>query len=105
MASILNPGQKAVHIHGLATAPHNRPNLVASPKFRGCGTALLIYAFAVSHDLGMEGRVVLNPAENEDFYLRRGFERTTGENTFGILFEIRAETAQAVLRQRGCFDE
>ncbi|MEX1040646.1 MAG: GNAT family N-acetyltransferase [Pirellulaceae bacterium] len=97
-------GKKAVHVERLATAPRNRANLTHSPRFRGCGTALMYHAIAFSYSLGYEGRVNLLPVANHAFYTSMGFEATYVTQDGDTLLEIPTKTARELLQSRGVID-
>lgn len=99
--SVLAPGERAVLIDRLATAPRNRGWLVQAPLYRGGGEGLLAYAVAQSHFLGFSGRVTLFPIANEQFYLDRGFIRTDIIEDDEVLYELPAELATSMLQERG----
>ncbi|MCA9066109.1 MAG: hypothetical protein KDA96_23740 [Planctomycetaceae bacterium] len=102
--SALDAGKRAVFVDRLATAPQNREALVKAPRFRGGGTALLLYAVAQSYSLGFEGRVNLFPVANKHFYTERGFQRTDVAEGEDVLFELPAATAIRMLNARGLID-
>lgn len=94
----------AVHVHMLATAPRNRDYLVREPHFRGCGTALVKYAIALSYSLGWFGRVNLIPIANEDFYTNFGFQPTEAGEGADVLFELESNVAIVLLKKWGLID-
>ncbi len=102
--SAIETGKRSVFVDRLATAPHNRHGLVDSPVFRGCGTGLLVYAVALSHSLGFEGRVNLIPVAHEVFYTDLGFEPTSEIKDGDSVFELAATRAQQWLMTRGLID-
>jgi hypothetical protein len=101
--SVLEPGEKAVLIDRLASAPGNRAELVGTPRFRGIGDGLLRYALAESWSYGLKGRVNLFPVAHLEFYTNRRFVRTDVMDKDGIdyLHEIPAADAAAMLRDHG----
>jgi hypothetical protein len=103
--SMLEPGQRAVHVDRLATAPWNRIDLVGRPLFRRVGTGLLEYAIAQSHLLGFSGRINLIAVANEGFYLSRGFVATDIMHEDGPVFELPASVATQILKNRGIKDD
>jgi hypothetical protein len=102
--SLLEPGNGAVIVERLATAPWNRPNLVRNPQFRGVGLGLLFFLVCQSYQLGLAGRLSLFslpvPA-TERFYLKRGFIRTGQEKDGMIHFELSAQRALEWLEKEG----
>ncbi|MCE9547754.1 MAG: hypothetical protein K8T25_19965 [Planctomycetia bacterium] len=102
--SAIAPGQRAVFIDRLATAPRNRDQLVTDPQFRNGGSGLLTYAIAVSYSLGFMGRVNLFPVANQSFYTDKGFESTGIQEEDDSLFEIPSDAAIELLRARGLID-
>ena len=99
--SVLEPGQGAVFVERLATAPRNRDALVIQPKFRGGGTGLLTYAIALSYSLGLGGRVSLIPIAHQTFYEQFGFVATEAKVGRETLFELPAASATEILIERG----
>ncbi len=102
--SVLEPGQRAVLIDRLATAPRNRNNLSPSPCYRGAGSGLLMLAVCQSFILGFEGRVTLFAAGQEQFYLDRGFVRTEVVQDEMSLFELPKGVAIEYLTEREIFE-
>lgn len=70
-------GKPLIYIQFLATAPWNRPELQAPPRFRGAGSIFVLAAVQTSRDAGFKGRVGLHSLPNaEQFYERKcGFTR------------------------------
>ncbi len=102
--SVLEPGQRAVLIDRLATAPRNRDNLSVSPCYRGAGSGLLMLAVCQSFILGLEGRVTLFAAGREQFYLDRGFVRTEVIHDEMSLFELPRSVAIEYLTEKGILE-
>lgn len=102
--SVLEPGNGAVFVDRLATAPQNRDKLVKFPVFRGGGTGLLLYAVAQSYFLGFEGRVNLFPVANEHFYTQLGFQPTKVTVSEDVLFELPVARALDLLQAKGLID-
>lgn len=99
--SAIEPGQRAVFVDRLATAPWNRDWLAARPRFRGTGTGLLRHAIATSYSLGLAGRVALFPIANVEFYVAIGFQPTDALVSDDRLYELPSSSAIEILRQRG----
>ena len=100
--SVLEPEKGAVFVDRIATAPHNRGELVANPRYRGVGEGLLAYAIAESIAYGLDGRVILFPIAANDFYVKRGFVPTEEKTEDGdILHELPAAEAKRLLQERG----
>lgn len=58
-----------VYVDLLATAPWNRPRLVADPLYRGVGLVLITEAILLSQDEGFKGRIGLHALPgSEDWY-------------------------------------
>ncbi|WP_414546257.1 GNAT family N-acetyltransferase [Nostoc sp. CCY0012] len=71
--SRLAEGQRLVYVDGIASAPWNREMIQRPPKYKGVGTALLIFARTRSLELGYEGRVGLHSLPGaEQFYDLQG---------------------------------
>lgn len=102
--SVLEPGEPAVFIDRLATAPWNRDNLAKLPNYRGIGTGFVLYAIVLSYSQGYCGRVNLQAVASEDFYAKQGFEPTTIQQDGEIVWEIPAVVAQKKLSERGIID-
>lgn len=65
------PHRSIVYVHSLATAPWNRPNAIAEPRYRSVGATLLDFARYRSEELGYGGLVGLHAlAGSEGFYRR-----------------------------------
>lgn len=101
--SQLDSGQSAVYISRLATAPWNRPWLIANPRFSRIGTALLNRAVHHSHLLGLKGRVILSTLpEASQFYERKGFVETGVKDAEELTYlELPAVEARMILREEG----
>ncbi len=102
--SVLVPGEKAVFIDRVATAPWNRDKLAKMPRFRGVGTGFVLYSIVLSYSQGFGGRVNLQAVASEEFHAKQGFEPTTIQQDGEIVWEISAETAQLKLIERGIID-
>lgn len=102
--SALDPGEKAVFVDRIATAPWNRDRVARSPLLRGSGTGLLVYATALSYSLGFGGRVSLIPIANQNFYANRGFVPTDTTEKGETLFELPAAVAHRSLAAEGLID-
>jgi hypothetical protein len=103
--SQIDPGQGVVYVDRLATAPRNRLWLVASPKYRGAGSVLLLAAVRHSYALGLGGRVWLTSLPSEqtrDYYHKRGFQVVFEDEDGMIDFELSAVEAQRWLTSEGC---
>ncbi|BAZ18265.1 hypothetical protein NIES4071_101500 (plasmid) [Calothrix sp. NIES-4071] len=67
--SQITRGKRLVYIDGIASAPANRIKIQNPPKYRGVGSALLMFARRRSLELGYEGRVGLHALpDSEKFY-------------------------------------
>lgn len=89
-------GKELVHIARLATAPWNRTNTVARPKYKGAGRALVATAISLSIDLEFRGRVCLHSLpQSEGWYRSSGFIEVTDPNPKNTLkyFELTADAA------------
>jgi len=85
--SVLSPGDSALLIELLFTAPRNRPLLRrdGSSYFLGVGTALLTWGASLSQAKGCEGRVLLDGSpEYIRWYEKRGLKKLDAEP---IVFE------------------
>lgn len=102
--SRLQPGDGAVYVDRIATAPRNRPWVLEPPKYRGIGSVLLLAAVRHSYLLGLGGRVWLTslPSERtQKFYQDRGFEVIFEDEDGMIDFELPAVAAEKWLKKRG----
>jgi GNAT superfamily N-acetyltransferase len=102
--SQLEQGFGAVYVDRLAAAPRNRPWLVASPKYQGIGTTLLLAVIRHSYLLGLGGRVWLTSLPKEqtrDFYRKRGFQMIFEDEDGMIDFELPATSAVKWLKSEG----
>ena len=102
--SAIEPAQRAVFVEWLASAPKNREILMKTPRYRGAGTGLLLFAIAQSYFLGFSGRVNLNAVANIEYYLGQGFIQTNIGDDDNVVFEIPASTAIRRLKERGLID-
>ncbi|TPK85695.1 hypothetical protein FJ936_09150 [Mesorhizobium sp. B2-4-13] len=59
-----------IYVDFLATAPWNRPRLVAQPAYSGCGRILLAAAVSLSFDEEMKGRIGLHALPGAETYYR-----------------------------------
>lgn len=102
--SFVEQGQGAVYVEALATAPRNRPWLVASTLYRGVGENLLLRAVIHSYSLGLEGRVNLvsfNSPRTITFYEKRGLIVVGYEDDGLSQLELAPNAATAWLREEG----
>lgn len=102
--SRLQPGDGAVFVDRIATAPRNRPWVLEPPKYRGIGSILLLAAVRHSYLLGLGGRVWLTslPSERtQKFYQDRGFEVIFEDEDGMIDLELPAVAAEKWLKKRG----
>lgn len=53
-------GKPLAYVHLVSSAPWNRPALVAKPRFKGVGPALLATAVSLSIEEGFKGRIGLH---------------------------------------------
>lgn len=102
--SALDPGERAVFVDRIATAPWNRDQVATIPLFRGIGTGLLAYTIALSYSLGFGGRVSLIPIAHQNFYANRGFVPTETTEKGETLFELPAAVAHRSLAAKGLID-
>jgi len=83
--SALQPGEGAIYIDRLATAPRNRDGLTPSPRYRGVGKSMLRFAIARSVAENCDGRVLLSTlTAARNFYLHRGFRDTMRTDAEGL---------------------
>jgi hypothetical protein len=75
-------GKPMVYITFLATAPWNRPEIQRPPRYRGCGSIMLLAAIQISRNAGARGRIGLHslPAA-EEFYHRKCGMTPLGEDS------------------------
>ena len=82
--SIRRPGEPALYIEYLATAPRNRDGLSPTPRFKGVGCLLLRHAVDRSIETGCGGSLLLSALPSAyDWYIRRGFEDTSEVDSEG----------------------
>jgi hypothetical protein len=98
--SFLEPGEKAIYIDRLATAPWNRGWLVREPQYNRCGLGLIRYVVVLSHLLGLKGRVNLTAVAHVDFYLDLGFVETQERNGDGTIYELSTDAALRLMEDR-----
>jgi GNAT superfamily N-acetyltransferase len=101
--SFVNKTEGAIYVQGLATAPRNRPWLVASPAYRGVGEELLLKAVRHSYSIGFQGRVNLiafDEPKTINFYQKRGFSIVRHDEELPQL-ELEPGAATAWLRREG----
>jgi hypothetical protein len=75
--SVLDPGESAVFLERLFTAPRNRPDLRRdeSPYFLGVGIELLIWTVGFSRNQGCRGRIRLDSSPDAiSWYEKRGLK-------------------------------
>ncbi len=73
--SRITEGKRVVYIDGIATAPWNRQDIQHPPRYKGVGTAFLVFARSHSLELGYEGRVGLHSLPGtEKFYDNQGMQ-------------------------------
>ena len=102
--SQLSPGNGAVYVDRLATAPRNRPWLVEHPRFKGVGSILVLAAVRHSYLLGLGGRIWLTSLPTErtrEFYSRRGFQVIFEERDGTMHFELPEAEAERWLKHGG----
>ena len=99
-SSVLEPGQKAIYVDRLATAPWNRAVLVQDPQYDRCGLTLIRFVVVHSHLLGLKGRVNLTAVAHVDFYLDLGFVETRERNGDGTIYELSTEAARRLMEDR-----
>jgi hypothetical protein len=99
--SVLEPGKRTVLIDRVATAPKNRDGLIANPCYRGAGSGLLTFALCQSYVLGLQARVNLFAAGDEQYYVDRGFVRTKIVHEEMALFELPSSVALERLTRKG----
>ena len=103
--SQLDPNEGTVYMDRLAAAPRNRDWLVAPPRYRGVGTALLLAAVQHSYSLGLGGRVWLSclpDARSQRFYEGKGFCVLSVDEDGMIDYELPADVAEKWLEAEGC---
>jgi hypothetical protein len=97
-------GKPIVYIDYLEVAPWNRPELGATPRLRGVGTALVTAVVALSEDEGFKGRIGLHSLpQADDFYRRIGMTDLGQDSAYQNLryFEMTSEQARAFFGQEG----
>jgi hypothetical protein len=96
-------GKPLVYIDYLEVAPWNRPELGATPRLRGVGTALVAAAVALSEEEGFRGRIGLHSLpQAEGFYHSRcGMTDLGPDQAYQNMryFEMIAEQARAFLKE------
>jgi hypothetical protein len=98
--SVVAEGAGAVLLHWLATAPRNRPWLVARPGYRGAGKNLIRWAAYHSYQLGFGGRIVLATLPSPRtvaFYESLGFVATSAEESGMVIYELGPERANTLI--------
>lgn len=63
-------GRELAYIELLATAPWNRPKVLASPRYKGVGRILIGTAISLSHDMGFSGRTALHSLTDSESWYR-----------------------------------
>lgn len=63
-------GRELVYVELIATAPWNRPRLVAMPEYKGIGRVLIATAISLSADLGFRGRIGLHSLPDSESWYR-----------------------------------
>ncbi len=99
--SVLTRDAGAILIERLATAPRNRPWLVAHPLYRHIGITLVRWAAFHGYRLGFGGRIVLATLPSprtERFYKSLGFRGTDAEEDDMVIYELEPGLAQSLLR-------
>lgn len=94
-------GKPLVYVEYLEVAPWNRPELGATPRLRGLGSALLTAAVMLSEAEGFRGRIGLHSLpQADDFYRRCGMTDLGLDPAYQNLryFEMTAEQARAFLK-------
>jgi hypothetical protein len=89
-----------VYVEYLEVAPWNRPELGATPRLRGLGSALMTAAIALSEEEGFKGRIGLHSLpQADDFYRRCGMTDLGSDPAYQNLryFEMTAEQARAFI--------
>ena len=95
-------GKPLVYVEYLEVAPWNRPELGATPRLRGLGTALMTATIALSEEEGFKGRIGLHSLpQADDFYRRCGMTDLGPDQAYQNLryFEMTAEQARALLEE------
>ena len=93
-------GKPLVYIEYLEVAPWNRPELGATPRLRGVGSALLSAAIELSVAEGFKGRIGLNSLPQADEFYRKIGMTDLGPDPHSQdlnYFEMTAEQARAFL--------
>lgn len=93
-------GKPLVYVEYVEVAPWNRPELGATPRLRGLGSALMMAAIVLSEEEGFKGRIGLHSLpQADDFYRRCGMTDLGPDPAYQNLryFEMTAEQARAFL--------
>ncbi len=93
-------GKPLVYVDYLEVAPWNRPDLGATVRLRGVGSALLTAAVALSDEEGFKGRLGLHSLPQADaFYRKIGMTDLGSDPAYQNLryFEMTVEQARAFL--------
>lgn len=95
-------GLDICYVELISSAPWNRPKFSDTPKYRGCGLALLGTAVSVSLDLELKGRLGLHSLpESETWYGALGFTNWGFDADKRLqYFEMTAEQADQLLQTR-----
>jgi GNAT superfamily N-acetyltransferase len=94
-------GKPIVYVGYLEVAPWNRPELGATPRLRGVGSALIAAAIALSEDEGFKGRLGLHSLpQADDFYRKIGMTDLGQDPAHQNLryFEMTSEQARAFFK-------
>ena len=97
-------GKPLIYVEFVATAPWNRPQMGASPRYRGIGFIFMLAAIETSRDAGFKGRVGLHslPAAEPFYEARCGFTRLGPDASHQNLtyFEMTEKQANAFRRSQ-----
>lgn len=95
-------GKPIVYVDYLEVAPWNRPELGATPRLRGVGSALITAAIALSVEEDFKGRIGLHSLPQADaFYRKIGMTDFGQDQAYQKLryFEMTATRARAFLEE------
>ena len=94
-------GKPLAYVHLVSSAPWNRPALVAKPRFKGIGPALLGTAISLSIEEGFKGRIGLHALPQSASWYRDKCQMTDlGPDTQVVgmhYFEMTEDQARAFL--------
>lgn len=91
-------GKHLAYVDYVETAPWNRPDVTANPRYKGVGTVMIRAAIELSHDQNFRGRIGLHSVPRaEAFYAAVGMTDLGIDGTYENLkyFEMTPEQAAA----------